>query len=96
MADTPQKPREPNARERGLDKIQRGIQHTQTPADLQMHRGGALRMLLIALFAFIFTFRNRYKVVLEFGGDNHIDVTESLLMRVRIVSRNGVDTEDKD
>lgn len=61
-----------------------------TAVDTMMHRAGALRMTIIGLFAFIHTFREKYKVILEFAGNNHIDVTDTLLMRVRIIARNGV------
>lgn len=80
-----------------MEKPQKGRQTRQqalptrtgsTVVDTMMHRAGSLRMVIIGLFAFIHTFRDKYKVVLEFAGDNHVDITETLLMRVRIVLRN--------
>lgn len=52
-------------------------------------RAGSLRLFLITFFAFLNSFKDRYRITMEFGGGHFVDVTAYPLMRVRVVWKNG-------
>ncbi len=81
-------------RTQAVETLVRSQTANKTGIDLQMQRAGALRLTLFSLFAFIYSFRRSYKVILEFGGGNHIEVTAAPLMRVRVVARGTLHKED--
>ena len=82
MVDTPQKVERDTAAKIITAKA-------KIPRNLDADRAGSLRIFLITFFAFLNSFKDRYKITLEFGGGHFIDVTAYPLMRVRVLWKNG-------